>query len=127
MGHVEGHVGKRDFRFEIDGIITLFLVFQKHWSRGQLKRLGFIICLTVDQCQNPDLVVILIDLILFVDIGKLVPLGVNNMEIRIGYEVTAFRGVSDVNMTFERWNDIGRKLCHFVRSIQKRGRRIGPI
>ena len=28
MGHVEGHVGKRDFQFEIDGIITLFLVFK---------------------------------------------------------------------------------------------------
>ena len=92
-----------------------------------MKRLGLIIGLTVDQCQNPYLVVILIYLILFVDVGKLVPLSVNNMEIRIGYEMTAFRGVSDVNMTFERWNDISRKLCHFVRSIQKRRRRIGPI
>lgn len=92
-----------------------------------MKRLGLIIGLTVDKCQNPDLVVILVDLILFVDIGKLVPLSVNNMEIRIGYEVTAFRGVSDVNMTFECRNDIGRKFCDLVRGIQKWRRRIGPI
>ena len=75
----------------------------------------FVVCFSVDQFENTNLVVVDVHLILLVDVRQLVALRVHDMEVGVGNEMPAFRGVGDIDMAFERGDDVGRQVRDLIR------------
>ena len=102
MGHVETKGPHGDFRAQVDVVPTFFLVFQQDRCGRQLQRLRFVIDFVVDQLEDPNLVVVDIDLVLLTDIGQLLTGRIDLMEIGVGHKVATLGRVGDVDMAFER-------------------------
>ena len=127
MGHVERYIWQGDLRSQVDGVVAFFRMFQQYGCRRQLQRLRLVVCFRIHQLENTNLVVVDVHLILLADVRQLITLRIHNMEVGVGNEMSAFRGVRNVDMAFKRRYDVGGQIRDLVRGIQQGRRGVGPV
>ena len=116
-----------DLGAEVNGVVAAFLAIEKSRCRSKLQRLRFVIDFPVDDRQQANLVVVLVQLVLLGNVGKLLAGWVNLVKIRVGYQMTAFGGVGDVDMAFQCRNNRLRQVAGNLRTAQKRRRGVSPV
>ena len=127
MRDVQAKDADGDLGAEVDGVVAARLAIEKSRSRSKLQRLRLVIHLTIDDRQKANLVVVLVQLVLLGNVGQLLAGRVNLVEIRVGDQMTAFGGVGDVDVAFQRRDDRLRQVAGNFRTAQQRRRRIGPV
>ena len=127
MGDIEAEYTDGDLGTKVNGVVTASLAIEKRRCRSKLQRLRLVVHLTIDDRQQANLVVVLVQLVLLGDVGQLLAGRVNLVEIRVCNQMTAFGGVSDVDVAFQCRDNRLRQVAGDFRTAQKRRRCVGPV